>query len=346
MDTPGAAELCAELGGLGASARVVACDVADRDSVAGLLAGVPSTAPLTAVVHAAGLMDSGVLGSLTPKQLDNVLRPKVDGAWHLHELTAGLDLSAFVLYSSAGGLVLAAGQANYAAANVFLDALADYRAARGLPAKSLAWGPWEGSEDQVDVERIGRSGVAALTAAEGLALFDAALGAAEAVLAPIKLDPRHAQQPAALLRGLVRAPARRVVDQVAAVDEITWEQRLAGLAPEEREPVVLELVRGHTAAVLGYDDATAIDPEKGFTDLGLDSLAALELRNALGAATELRLPATLIFDYPNPVALTRHLLAESLPAAEPGDDDALREEIEGMDVADLVRAAFERGGPR
>ncbi|HEX6352593.1 MAG TPA: type I polyketide synthase [Actinophytocola sp.] len=341
MDAPGAARLCAELIELGASVSVVACDVADRFALAAVLAAIPAEHPLTAVVHAAGLMDSAVLDALTPAQVDTVLRAKVDAAWHLHELTAGLDLAAFVLYSSAGGLVLAAGQANYAAANVFLDALATYRSARGLPAKSLAWGPWAGTDGQVDLDWIGRSGIAELPAAEGLSLFDAAMRTPEPVLAPIKLlSGATPAAPPALLRGLVRAPARRTVVATAA-EPATWTDRLAELSHEEREREVLELVRGHAAAVLGYDDAGAVDPEKGFTDLGLDSLAALELRNRLGAATDLRLPATLIFDYPSAVPLARHLLTELFPDEDPAtapDGSA----IETMGVADLVRAALGR----
>ncbi len=355
MAAPGATELCAELTGLGASVSVVACDVTDRAALAGLLDGVPATHPLTAVVHAAGVMDSAVLGSLTREQLDTVLRAKVDAAWLLHELTSDLDLSAFVLYSSAGGLVLAAGQANYAAANTFLDALAGHRAARGLAAKSLAWGPWEGAEDLVDVEWIGRAGIAALSAEEGLALFDAAMAVADPVLAPIKMAVGGTQgEPPALLRGLVRLPARRVVDSAAAetgTDAVDLADRLAGLPVAERERAVLTLVCEQAAAVLGYDDATVIDPDRGFTDLGVDSLAALELRNRIGVATALRLPATLVFDYPSPEPLARYLLAELFPNGEPDGADGAdgapsaaagdgRAEIESMDVANLVASAL------
>ncbi|NUR59824.1 MAG: SDR family NAD(P)-dependent oxidoreductase, partial [Catenulispora sp.] len=360
-DTPGAAELCAELEAAGARVRVAACDVADREALAQLLAEIPGEHPLTAVVHAAGLMDSAVFASLTADQLTNVLRPKVDAAWHLHELTKDLDLDAFVLYSSAGGSVLAAGQANYAAANVFLDALAEHRATLGLPALSLAWGPWEGSGDQVDLDRLGRSGLGELSAAEGLRLFDAALRAEETALVPLKTVSevlRGREDLPALLRRRGAAPARRVVEAgpaTSAADAEPLEERLAGLAPAERELHVVTLVRGHAAAVLGYADGDAIDPDKGFTDLGLDSLAAVELRNRLSAATGLRLPATLIFDYPSATPLARHLLTELLPDSDEsqdqwqdpasGSDAASRqEEIAAMDIDELLKTVYGEQG--
>ncbi|GAA3463299.1 acyl transferase domain-containing protein/NAD(P)-dependent dehydrogenase (short-subunit alcohol dehydrogenase family)/acyl carrier protein [Saccharothrix longispora] len=357
LAAPGAEELVAELTGRGARVDVAACDVTDRAELAALIGSLDD---LTAVVHAAGMMDSAVLGSLTPEQVDAVLRPKVDAAWHLHELTASHDLAAFVLYSSAGGLLLAAGQANYAAGNVFLDALAEHRAARGLPATSLAWGPWEGTDGEVDLAHIARSGVGELSADDGLALFDAALAAREPVLVPVRLTGlRDADRMSPLLRGLVPATPRRVAE--AAAPRAGFADRLTGLSADERDAAAVELVREHAAAVLGYDDASAVGVEKGFTDLGIDSLAALELRNRLGAACGLRLPATLVFDYPSSYPLARYLLGELLPeldepAREPargnGADDTAIAAVADMDLAELVRSAMggtptdERGGSR
>ena len=348
LDAPGAKELADELAEQGASVTVAACDVTDRAQLEKLIGSIER---LTAVVHAAGQMDSAVLSALTPSQVENVLRPKVDAAWHLHELTASHDLAAFVLYSSAGGLLLAAGQANYAAGNVFLDALAEHRAAQGLPATSLAWGPWEGTGGEVDLAHIARSGVAELSVSDGLALFDAALAAGEPTLVPVKLaELRDADRLAPLLRGLVTAAPRRTAAAAgpkAAAPEAGFASKLAGLSAAERETAALELVCEHAAAVLGYDDASAVGVEKGFTDLGIDSLAALELRNRLGAACGLRLPATLIFDYPSPLPLAKHLLTELLPEiGEPagevaqanGTDEVAA--IAAMDLADLVRSAM------
>ncbi|WP_221361956.1 type I polyketide synthase, partial [Streptomyces beigongshangae] len=215
--TPGAAELLADLRALGARAEFAACDVADPAAVARLLASVPAGHPLTAVVHAAGVLDDGLVTSLTPERLDRVLRPKVDAAFALHEATRGLPLSAFVLFSSAAGVIGTAGQANYAAANACLDALAERRDAAGLPARSLAWGLWErrsamtGTLAGAGLRRMARGGVAALSDTQGLALFDVALRLDDVLLVPVRLDAARLRAGAArgtvppLLRGLVRA---------------------------------------------------------------------------------------------------------------------------------------------
>ncbi|MFI1038227.1 type I polyketide synthase [Streptomyces hygroscopicus] len=323
---PGAAELAADLAGLGAEVRWAACDVADREALAEVLAGIPAERPLTAVVHTAGVLDDGVIGSLTPERLERVLRPKVDAAWHLHELTRDLDLSAFVLFSSAAGVFGNAGQGNYAAANAFLDALAQHRRAHGLAGTSLAFGLWADSSgmagelDEADVSRMSRGGVLALSAAEGLELFDAAYRADEALLVPVRLDMAVMRAEAAssgvvapLMRGLVRTPARRTAQGAAASGALA--RRLAGLSEAEQLDVVLDLVRTQVAAVLGHDASDTVEPHRSFRELGFDSLTAVELRNALGAVSELRLPATLVFDYPTPVVLAEFLRAEVVGAA-------------------------------
>ncbi|MFE3639208.1 SDR family NAD(P)-dependent oxidoreductase, partial [Streptomyces sp. NPDC059168] len=328
---PGAAELARELAESGAGVTWAACDAADRQALAAVLAAVPGDRPLTAVVHTAGVLDDGIIDSLTPERLSAVLRPKADAALNLHELTRGLDLADFVLFSSAAGVFGAPGQANYAAANSFLDALAQHRRAHGLPGRSLAWGLWEdtdgmaGALDRADLDRMKRGGVHGLTADEGLALLDLAhvLDTAEdhpATPAPGMglLVPMRLTLPAAtpgtdvppLLRGLVRAPARRAAAARGTTDLSALEQRLGGLDAPERERLLLDLVRTHVADVLGHGSPGAIDPEHAFTDLGFDSLTAVELRNRLGAATGRRLPATLVFDHPTTLALARHLTAE------------------------------------
>ena len=311
----GVAALVEELEALGARAEVAACDVADRDQLAALIGSLDQ--PLTAVVHAAGVLDDGVVESLTPEQVERVMRPKVDAALHLHELTAGMTLSAFVLFSSVAALIGSPGQANYAAANAVLDALAAQRREAGLPAVSLAWGLWAdatgmtGGLGEAELARLNRMGVGALSADLGLDLFDQSLGVPEALLAPVLLDlaalrvqARGGMLPA-LLRGLVRMPDRRT----GSTGGGSLTQRLAGVPDADRERVVLELVRTHVAAVLGHASAGAIGPDRAFQELGFDSLGAVGLRNRLTQATGMRLPATLVFDHPTPAAVARLLLS-------------------------------------
>ena len=338
----GAAALAADLATCGAGVQLAVCDAADRDALAGLLAQVPAAHPLTGVIHTAGVLDDGVTGSLTQARVEAVMRPKADAAWHLHELTAGLDLDTFVLFSSASAIFGTPGQGSYVAANGFLDALAGYRRSRGLPGVSLAWGTWvhrAGIGRNLgagQLARISRSGMAELGAEEGLALLDLALGRDEALLMPARLDvaglraqaSRGATVPS-LWRSLAGAPMRRPVAVGAqtgagtegaegAEGSESLRERLAGLPAPERGRVLLDLVRAHVAAVLGHTSAEAIEPGRAFSDLGFDSLTAVELRNRLHTATGLRLPATLIFDYPSPAALAGHLRGELLG----GRDDA------------------------
>jgi pimaricinolide synthase PimS1 len=323
---PGAAGLRADLG---ATVTIAAADVTDRAALERVLADVPAEHPLTAVIHTAGLLDDGLVASLTEDRLAAVLRPKVDAAVHLHELTRDADLAAFVLFSSVAGTVDGAGQANYAAANAFLDALAGFRQARGLPAVSLAWPLWSenggmaGKLSQADLDRIARSGLLPLASADGLALFDAALGADDPLVVPVRLDLGALRDRAragtlpAVLRGQVRVPARRVADAAKAADDLSLRERLlAALSPSEQERALLQLVRKHVAEVLGHSGAEAIGADRGFSELGFDSLASVELRNRLNEATGLRLPATLTFDFPTPAVLAAYLRAELVPEAE------------------------------
>ncbi|WP_395372545.1 SDR family NAD(P)-dependent oxidoreductase [Streptomyces tubercidicus] len=316
MAADGAPRLRDELTALGAQVEVVACDAADREALGALLAGIPVDAPLTGVVHTAGVLDDGLIGALTPERTESVLRPKVDAAWNLHELTQHLDLSAFVLFSSASGVLGAPGQANYAAASTFLDALAEHRHAHGLPALSLAWGLWSERSDltrkltETDLRRMSREGLPPMSSEQGVALFDV-VGAAETpVVIPVALDTKKvaaAGEVPAILRGLVRAPARRTVS-AGPPSVKPLRDRLAEVPAAERAAVVLDLVRHHTAMVLGHSGAGMVNADQSFSELGFDSLTAVELRNGLHAATGLRLPATLVFDYPTSAALAEHIL--------------------------------------
>ena len=311
----GAAVLAARVAGAGAEVVVAACDVADKDAVGALVARAPG---LSGVYHAAGVLDDGVVTALTPARANAVLRPKVDAAVHLDELTAGLGLAEFVLFSSAAATFGSAGQGSYAAANAVLDALAAQRRLRGLPGTSVAWGLWQqptgmtGHLDQGDRQRVGGLG-GALSLGQGLGLLDAVRGREQAVLVAAGLDiaglravaAAGAEVPA-LLRGLVRAPAPAAADGAAG----GLAGRLAGLGAAEQERVVLEVVRAQAASVLGHASAEAVPAGAVFRDLGFDSLTAIELRNRLGAATGLRLPATLVFDYPTAAVLASWLRGE------------------------------------
>ncbi|MFF2021969.1 SDR family NAD(P)-dependent oxidoreductase [Streptomyces sp. NPDC058171] len=344
----GAAALVAELDALGCGARVVACDVSDREQLAGALASVER--PLIGVVHTAGVLDDGVVESLTVEQVDRVMRPKVDAAWHLHELTADADLSAFVVFSSVAALMGSPGQGNYAAANAALDALAATRRAAGLPATSLAWGLWSDTAgmaaqlDEADLARLERMGMTALTPETGPALFDRSLDLEAAVVAPVLLETAalRAQARAGmlppLLRGLVKAPARAGEANAAVLL-----QRLAGESEADRERIVLELVQSQVASVLGHSSAVSVDPERAFKDLGFDSLSAVELRNRLTRATGVRLPATVVFDHPSPAAVARHLLAEIAPdaAGKPrSEDDEIRVLLASIPIDRLRKAGL------
>ncbi len=335
---PGAKSLEAELSELGAQVKILACDVSDREQVEQLIAATPSEYPLSAVVHAAGVLDDGVIDSMTIERIDRVLAPKLDGAWHLHELTADLDLSAFILCSAGAGTLGSPGQSNYAAANAFLDALAAHRRERGLPASSIAWGLWAGglagelSDDEE--KRLRHTGVLALSVEEGLSLFDAAQRLDEPLLLPMRLDiaalrslARSAAIPP-LLKGLVRVPAPAAPDSARQ----SLVRRLASTPESERGRVALELVRAEVASVLGHDSPEAIAAERAFSELGFDSLTAIELRNRLIAVSGIQLPATLAFDYPSPAALSDFLL-EQISQEVAGQADSPPSEID-------IRGAF------
>ncbi|WP_457659128.1 SDR family NAD(P)-dependent oxidoreductase, partial [Streptomyces griseus] len=305
-----APELAAELTGLGAEVTVAACDASDREALAALLAGVEN---LTGVVHTAGVLDDAMVTNLTPEQLHVVLRNKADAAWHLHELTRDRDLAAFVLYSSMAGTLGGPGQGNYAAANAYLDALAHHRRERGLPAVSMAWGLWEDASAMsahltaTDLARMAREGFPAISAAQGVEMFDAALtlGQAAVLTAPITLSSLRGEV-APVLRALVRTPSRRTASARTA-DTDALASALAARDEAGRLELLLGIVREHVAYTLGHSGGDAVDPETPFKEIGFDSLTAVELRNRLSAATGVRLPATIIFDHPTAAAMAAFL---------------------------------------
>ncbi|WP_371504275.1 type I polyketide synthase [Allokutzneria sp. NRRL B-24872] len=344
----GAEQFRDSLAAEGVSVSVEACDAADRDALAALITGLDR--PLAAVVHTAGVLDDGTMASLTPERIDTVLKPKVDAVVNLHELTKDMDLSAFVLFSSAAGVLGGAGQGNYAAANTFLDTFAQSLRKQGRPVISLAWGVWASEGSMADTGRSNRSGIAPLSTAQGLSLFDTALGLGEGVVIPMRLDMNSLRANAAsgsaplLLRGLVKVPARRAAKARAASGG-GLAQKLASLSEDQRLSTVLGIVREHVATVLGHADASAISADHAFVDSGFDSLTAVELRNRLATATGLRLPATLVFDHADPAALAAHLLGElgnvaptSEAAATPSTKDT-----GGTTLMSLYLEAFQTG---
>ncbi|NED89425.1 SDR family NAD(P)-dependent oxidoreductase, partial [Streptomyces sp. SID11233] len=331
-DAPEAARLTAELTEAGASVRVAACDAADREALGALLDELPAAHPLTGVVHTAGVLDDGLVTAQNADRLAAVLRPKADAVRVLHELTRDRDLDAFVLFSSAAGFLGSAGQATYAAANAYLDAFASWRRAQGLPALSLAWGPWAGEGmagelSGADAARLRRSGFVPLSHPEALALFDAACTREEPVLMPLRIDPAAARDAGSTLPEVLRAltgpatrrPAARTARPTAATTDAErpagFADRVAALPRAERAAFLLDLVRTEVAAVLGHAGPAEIVPSRSFNEAGFDSLTAVELRNRLTEATGLRLTATLVFDHPTPLALAEHLDGE-LPGAE------------------------------
>ncbi|WP_376772737.1 SDR family NAD(P)-dependent oxidoreductase [Streptomyces zagrosensis] len=312
----GAAELVAELTGLGAQVTVAACDVTDRKALAGVLATVPAEHPLSGVVHTAGVLDDGVIGSLTADRVDRVLAPKVDASWHLHELTRELDLSLFVVFSSLSGLLGSPGQGNYAAGNVFADTVVQWRRQLGLPALSMAWGAWTpdigltGTLSEIDLRRMSGTGMPPLAVAQGLDLFDQAIRSDEAVLGLTRLDLVALRGQADLppvLRSLVPGGVARPSVGDDRQDPDSFTRRWAGIPAKDRPGTLMDLIRAHVAAVLGHSSAAQIDTSQAFKTLGFDSLTAVELRNRLAGLTGLRLPATLVFDYPTIDALAGHV---------------------------------------
>ncbi|MGW7368662.1 SDR family NAD(P)-dependent oxidoreductase [Streptomyces sp. NPDC054841] len=356
----GASSLAAELTALGARVEIAACDTAQPDALRALLAGIPAAHPLTAVVHSAGVLDDGVVDTLTPERLERVMRPKVDAAWQLHEQTRHLPLAAFVVFSSAAGLLGNPGQANYAAANAFLDALAQHRRALGLPATSLAWGLWQDSVgkiaelDGADAAARTSGRLLGLTSEEGLTLFDEALRGTRTHLVPMRLDVAALSTRAAgdgvpvMLRGLARAVTRRPA-RVDQREERSLARRFAEAPEAERDAVVLEYVRTEAAVVLGYPESEPVPAGQRFLELGFDSLSAVELRNRLGAATGTRLPATAVFENPTPQALAAYLtrrLSSATPQAGGADGVTRATAPAGAGesvIASMVRSAGESG---
>ncbi len=326
----GAAELVADLEANGASVEVAACDTADRDDLAAALARIPADRPLTAVVHTAGVLDDGVVESLSRDRVSGVLRPKVDGGWHLHELTLGMPLRGFVVFSSVVGVMGNGGQSGYGAGNAFLDGLVVTRRASGLPGVSLAWGVWDsgtgmtGSLLDRDMARLGRDGVGVLSVPDGLGLFDVAVGSGAVNVVPVRWDWTALRTRLVVpwvLRGLLGVRRRAVGSGSPGAAAEGLAGRVRGLGPEEARTAVMAVVRSEVGVVLGLGTGAGVEMGREFRKLGFDSLLGVELRNRLGVVTGLRLPATLVYDHPSPEAVADYILKDVTagdPTARPG----------------------------
>lgn len=348
-DAPGAGELQQRLARLGAQVAISACDTSNPAALAAALDTVAANHPLTAIVHAAGVLDDAVVTELSPQQLDSVLAAKADAAWHLHRLTADRDLAAFVLFSSAAGILGSPGQANYAAANAFLDALARHRDHTQRGATSVAWGYWQTPSGMTahlstsDLTRLTGTGLAPISSEHGLALFDAALTSQRPNLlaSPFNTGALTRQVRHNTLNPILSALTHSR-PQAATASPRTLAARLASQSPQQRLETLTAMVTATTAAVLAHPDPAALDPDRPFKDLGIDSLTALELRNTVNQRTGLALPATLAFDHPTPAKLASHLAdlltdtaAPDVPAAEAGTrgDEPAENRLEYLDQA-------------
>ncbi|WP_420713446.1 type I polyketide synthase, partial [Streptomyces sp. NRRL WC-3549] len=328
-DAPGAESLAAELRAKGCKVTLAACDAGDRSALAALLASVPAELPLTAVVHSAALLDDSLLDTLSIGQLERALQAKSRAAMNLHELTRELDLSAFVLFSSVAGLIGGAGQGNYAPANAFLDALAHHRRAEGLTAVAIQWGHWHGRGlGAAQEENFARSGVGSMDPELALLALQQALQDDETslVVADVRWDRaagrNAALRPNPLLRELAHVheadPGAAGPAQQEPVHRSALAARLRSMPEQEGLRLLLDLVRDEAAALLGHGSKEAVPTDRAFLDLGFSSISAVELRNRLDAASGLSLPTTLVYDYPSPVALARHLRSQLGPSQDSG----------------------------
>ncbi|UTO67813.1 SDR family NAD(P)-dependent oxidoreductase [Streptomyces rapamycinicus NRRL 5491] len=318
-DAPGAAQLTEDLRALGAAVTVTACDASDRAALQHLLGTIPAEHPLTTVIHAAGTSDTELIADLGPERLRHVLGPKALAATHLHELTQGLDLSAFVLFSSGAAAWGGSRQGAYAAANTYLDALAEHRRARGLPATSIAWGPWGDAgmaADETALAFYGRRGLSPLSPELAVASLQHALDHRDTTVTVADIDWEKfptaftAQRPSPLLDDLVTAADHSTGRTVSTSAGTSLQQRLSAAAPEQQHQLLLERIQSLAASILGHSGPDAIPPAQPFQELGFDSLTAVELRNQLATATGIDLAPALVFDHPTPNALATYLRAE------------------------------------
>ncbi|MCX5401645.1 beta-ketoacyl reductase [Streptomyces sp. NBC_00102] len=348
-DAPGADALRDELTALGAEVTFAACDVSDREALAGVLAAVPAEHPLTAVVHTAAVLDDALLDALTPEQADRVLRVKALGARHLDELTRELPLTAFVLFSSVIGIAGTPGQGNYAPGNAYLDALAHTRRAAGLPATSVSWGQWAGDGIAGDegAHRNARNGLLPMEPELAVAVLEQALDRDETHLVVCRADWQilAAARSHPLLTELTTGPADAGTDAPDAPEQGALIAELTGAASDqERRRLLLRFVTAQVGEVQGGRPAGSVEIHRGFKEQGFDSLTTVELRNRINQRTGLNLPTTAVFDHPTPHALAE-LLHERLAPADREQEDTVRELASQLDRLEALLAALPPDGP-
>jgi acyl transferase domain-containing protein len=353
-DAPGAAELAAELRELGVTVTIAACDAADRDALRAVLDAIPAEHPLSAVIHAAGVSDHDFIANVDAGHLTRMLAPKALAARHLHELTQDLDLSAFVLFSSVAASWGSGQQAAYAAANAYLDALAEHRRGLGLPATSVAWGLWgevgmATEADELDFFR--RRGIHPLNPRLAITALQQAVERREPNAVIAAMDWRRflasftVLRPSPLLADIPEAAEQRTEEPRPAEDADPLRRKLAASPPAEQHHILVRHVQTHAAGILGHAGADAVPPTKPFQELGFDSLTAVRLRNELNASTGLRLPTTVLFDHPSAEELARHLHG-LLVADVAAGEERIMSDLDGWDAANPPDAVDEAARSR
>jgi len=322
MDSPAADDLVAGLCRLGARVTVITGDVADAECIRSIMAIFKEDRPLRGIVHAAGVVDSGVLSSMTPQRCETTIAPKMYGAWNLHQATQHVDMDLFMMFSSISGVMGMPGLANYAASNSFLDALAHFRRAQGLPATSVAYGTWAGDGGMASklasatLSHLAQYGLDPLPPDEGLDLFRQAVVGGRPLTMAAALDLGRLRVYLEDQRGGIPPLLRSLLSRDSHVAKSSSHGRrslhelLSEAEPRQHAGMVLVMVRQVVAKALGFTHATDVEIDRPLKDIGIDSLTAVQMRNHLATLTGLKLSVNIVFLHPTLRTLSRFLLSE------------------------------------
>lgn len=329
IESPGADAFVAELAKLGAKATIVGGDIADIDSLRSMMQFTVDR-PLRGVIHAAGVVDSGVLSSLTPQKCATTFAPKVDGLWNLHQLTKDMDIDLFMMFSSISGIMGLPGLGNYAAANSFMDSLAYLRRAQGLPATSVAFGTWGGdgmATTLISTTRahLSQLGLGFLAPEVGLKLFEQAVHQGRALTVAAVLDLQRLKAyyedqggvPPFLRSMLGQSKVKKPVDRAVNLRDM-----LVDAAPEQHGSIMLRLVQETVARALGYTRIDDVDVSRPLLELGIDSLTAVLIRNHLATLTAMALPPNIALLHRDLKSLSKFLLSLLLGDSGSGSSSA------------------------